>query len=225
MGCDYIIKVKNLTKMFYSKNGTTDVLYNINLNIVKGEIISIIGPSGCGKSTLLDIISNLEKPTTGLIETNGKVGYMFQKDNLLNWLTVLENVLISVKANRKVTEKDIKKAEELLKKYNLYDFKDFYPNKISGGMKQRVSLIRSLMLNPDILLLDEPFVGLDYQTKILVIDDIYKIIKEENKTVILVTHDISEAISFSNTVYLLKNRPSTITNQYKIYFENGKSFK
>jgi NitT/TauT family transport system ATP-binding protein len=145
---------------------------------------------------------------------------MFQKDNLLNWLNILDNVLFGIKIKNKIiTENDITRALLLLEKYDLIEFQNHYPYQLSGGMKQRVSLIRTLMTNPDILLLDEPFSSLDSQTKLNVIDDVYKIIKNENKTTILVTHDINEAISFSNKIYILNKRPSTIIKELEIDIE------
>jgi NitT/TauT family transport system ATP-binding protein len=169
---------------------------------------------------LLDLISGLENPSSGKIYKNGSVGYMFQKDNLLNWLNILDNVLFGIKIKNKIiTENDITRALLLLEKYDLIEFQNHYPYQLSGGMKQRVSLIRTLMTNPDILLLDEPFSSLDSQTKLNVIDDVYKIIKNENKTTILVTHDINEAISFSNKIYILNKRPSTIIKELEINIE------
>lgn len=211
-----MLEVSNLNKNFYSRKGELEVLKDLNLKVEKGQIISLIGPSGCGKSTILNIISGLEDPSSGVINTNGKIGYMFQKDHLFPWLTIEDNILIGIKINKKVDNEDRKKAHLLLEKYDLIDFKHHHPHQLSGGMRQRVSLIRTLMTDPEILLLDEPFSALDAQTKINVIEDVYKIIKEEKKTTILVTHDISEAISFSDKIYLLTKRPSYIFKELEI---------
>ena len=208
------IKLTNVNKSFFSLKEQTDVLENINLEIKKGEIVAIVGPSGCGKSTLLNLISGLINQDSGEVTVNGKIGYMFQKDNLLEWRNVYKNITIGPEI--KHIKEDEKEIDEILKKYGLYDFKYYYPKELSGGMRQRVALIRTLILKPDILLLDEPFSSLDYQSKITVQEDIYKIIKQEKKTTILVTHDITEAIAMADVVYVLTSRPSTIKNKYEI---------
>ena len=208
------IKLTNVNKSFFSLKEQTDVLENINLEIKKGEIVAIVGPSGCGKSTLLNLISGLINQDSGEVTVNGKIGYMFQKDNLLEWRNVYKNITIGPEI--KHIKEDEKEIDEILKKYGLYDFKYYYPKELSGGMRQRVALIRTLILKPDILLLDEPFSSLDYQSKITVQEDIYKIIKQEKKTTILVTHDITEAIAMADVVYVLTSRPSTIKNRYEI---------
>ena len=205
-----ILEAKNICKTYQAKNGEIEALKDINFKIEEGEYVSIIGPSGCGKSTLLSIIAGLENKTSGTTYINGKIGYMLQKDNLLEWRTVLNNVFLGLEIQRSNTPENKKYAIELLKKYGLYEFKDKYPNQLSGGMRQRVALIRTLALNPDILLLDEPFSALDYQTRLEVSDDIGKIIKEQKKTAILVTHDISEAISMGDSVVILSHRPAHI---------------
>ena len=208
------IKLTNVNKSFFSLSEQTDVLENINIEIKKGEIVAIVGPSGCGKSTLLNLISGLINQDSGEVTVNGKIGYMFQKDNLLEWRNVYKNITIGPEI--KHIKEDEKEIDEILKKYGLYDFKYYYPKELSGGMRQRVALIRTLILKPDILLLDEPFSSLDYQSKITVQEDIYKIIKQEKKTTILVTHDITEAIAMADVVYVLTSRPSTIKNRYEI---------
>ena len=208
------IKLTNVNKSFFSLKEQTDVLENINIEIKKGEIVAIVGPSGCGKSTLLNLISGLINQDKGEIIVNGKIGYMFQKDNLLEWRNVYKNITIGPEI--KHIKEDEKEIDEILKKYGLFDFKYYYPKELSGGMRQRVALIRTLILKPDILLLDEPFSSLDYQSKITVQEDIYKIIKQEKKTTILVTHDITEAIAMADVVYVLSLRPSTIKNKFDI---------
>ncbi len=217
------IKLTNVNKSFYNSKEETDVLKNINIEIDKGQIVAIVGPSGCGKSTLLNLISGLIKPDEGSIQVDGKIGYMFQKDNLLEWRNVYKNITIGPEIMH------IKESEEsidsILKKYGLYDFKYHFPKELSGGMKQRVALIRTLILNPDILLLDEPFSSLDYQSKIIVQEDIYKIIQSEKKTTILVTHDITEAIAMADIVYVLTSRPSTIKKRFNIDLEMNKEEK
>ena len=216
---DTILEVKNICKTYQAPNGEIEALKNIKFSIKKGEYVSIIGPSGCGKSTLLSIIAQLEKETSGKVTINGKIGYMLQKDNLLEWRTILNNVLFGLEIQKKNTNENKEYLYDLLKKYDLYEFKDKYPNQLSGGMRQRVALIRTLAIRPNILLLDEAFSALDYQTRLMVTDDIYKILKDENITALMVTHDISEAISMSDKVIVLSKRPATVKNIYKIDFE------
>lgn len=189
-----IVDVKNLTKNFYNKDGEIKVLNDINFSLNEGEILTLLGPSGSGKSTILNILTELLKPTSGKVNITGNIGYMFQKDHLLEWRTIMDNILIGLEIQKKKTPEAISRIERLLKTYGLWDFRNMYPKELSGGMRQRVALIRTLAVNPDILLLDEPFSALDYQTRILVSDDVYKIIRNEGKSAILVTHDISEAI-------------------------------
>lgn len=189
-----IVDVKNLTKNFYNKDGEIQVLNDINFSLNEGEILTLLGPSGSGKSTILNILTELLKPTSGKVNITGNIGYMFQKDHLLEWRTIMDNILIGLEIQKKKTPEAISRIERLLKTYGLWDFRNMYPKELSGGMRQRVALIRTLAVNPDILLLDEPFSALDYQTRILVSDDVYKIIRNEGKSAILVTHDISEAI-------------------------------
>lgn len=211
-----IVDVKNLTKNFYNKDGEIQVLNDINFSLNEGEILTLLGPSGSGKSTILNILTELLKPTSGKVNITGNIGYMFQKDHLLEWRTIMDNILIGLEIQKKKTPEAISRIERLLKTYGLWDFRNMYPKELSGGMRQRVALIRTLAVNPDILLLDEPFSALDYQTRILVSDDVYKIIRNEGKSAILVTHDISEAISMSDKIAVLSKRPATIKNIYNI---------
>ena len=222
-----ILEVKGISKKYQSKKSEILAINNINFRVKKGEFVSIIGPSGCGKSTLLSIIAGLENKTTGEIYIEGKkvegisdkVGYMLQRDCLLEWRTILSNTMLGLEIKGKNNKEGKEYVESLLKKYNLYDFKDKYPSELSGGMRQRVALIRTLAVKPKILLLDEAFSALDYQTRIMVTNDIYSILKKENITAIIVTHDISEAISMSDRVMVLTKRPGTIKDIHKIDFE------
>ena len=222
-----ILEIKNISKKYQQKNGETLALKEINLKVKKGEFISVIGPSGCGKSTLLSIISGLEEKTGGKIiiedeEINGissKIGYMLQKDCLLEWRTIFSNILFGLEIKGLKNAENIRYAENLLKKYGLYEFKDKIPNQLSGGMRQRAALIRTLCVKPKILLLDEAFSALDYQTRIKVTEDIYNILKKENITTIMVTHDITEAISMGDRVVVLTKRPGTIKAIYDMNFE------
>ena len=214
-----IVRIQNISKTYQAENGEVEALKGINFDVKEGEFISIIGPSGCGKSTLLSIISGLEGKTNGEVYIDGKVGYMLQKDNLLEWRTIYKNVLLGLEIQKALTEENKNYAIELLKKYGLYEFRNKYPTQLSGGMRQRVALIRTLAIRPKVLLLDEAFSALDYQTRLMVTEDIYKILKAENITVLMVTHDISEAISMSDRVVVLSQRPATVKNIYTIDFE------
>ena len=223
-----LLKIKNISKMYQAKNGEIEALKDINFTVDNGEFVSIIGPSGCGKSTLLSIIAGLEEKTSGKLyidgeESNGitsKIGYMLQKDSLLEWRSIYKNVIFGLEIKKINTPENRKYVEELLKKYHLYEFKDKYPSQLSGGMRQRVALIRTLAIKPKILLLDEAFSAIDYQTRLMVTKDIYKvIIKNENVTTLMVTHDISEAISMSDRIVVLSERPATVKTIHTIDFE------
>ena len=210
------VMLKKISMNFYSMSNETEVLKNVDLKLHKGEILAIVGPSGCGKSTILNIISGLLEPTKGEVVVKGKAGYMFQKDNLFEWRTIYQNITLGLEIKKIKDKKIYQRIDELLKKYGLWEFKNSYPNELSGGMRQRVALIRTLVLNPNILLLDESFSALDYQTRLLVNEDVYKIIKEENKSTIMVTHDISEAIAMADRIILLSKRPASIKKIYDI---------
>ena len=198
-----ILEVKGIGKRYQNKDGEVQALKNVNFRVKPGEFVSIIGPSGCGKSTLLSIIAGLEEKSEGEIYIQNekvtgvspKIGYMLQRDCLLEWRTIFSNALFGLEVKGKKSKENIEYVESLLKKYSLYDFKDKYPSEISGGMRQRAALIRTLAAKPKILLLDEAFCALDYQTRIMVTNDIYQILRQENITALIVTHDISEAIS------------------------------
>ena len=211
-----VLNFKNVSKNYCNNNENLEVLKNINYTLKEGEIIAITGPSGSGKTTILNLISGLITPTIGSINSNGDIGYMFQKDHLFEWRTVYQNVILGLEIKKMLTDDNIEKVNRMLDLYGLKDFKNSYPKELSGGMRQRVALIITLAVSPNILLLDEPFAALDYQTKINVCDDIYKIIKKERKATIIVTHDISEAISIADKVIVLSKRPAKIKNIYEI---------
>ena len=188
------IQISHISKSFYTDTGELLVIDDLSLTLKKGEILAILGPSGSGKSTILNIPSKLLEPTSGEVKINGRIGYMFQHDHLLEWRTIMDNVTIGLEIQNKLNEETKDKVERLLKTYGLWEFRGSFPKELSGGMRQRAALIRTLATDPDILLLDEPFSALDYQTRLMVSDDIYQILKKEKKEAILVTHDISEAI-------------------------------
>lgn len=219
-----ILTLQNISYSYHSLQGETLALSNISFQVSEGEFIAIVGPSGCGKSTLLSIIARLLEPETGTIliqNPDGSIhyphiGYMLQKDYLFEWRTVYENVILGLELNKKKTEENLDYVNALLKEYGLYDFKDKKPSELSGGMKQRAALIRTLALKPQILLLDEPFSALDYQTRLSVSGDIGNIIHQSKITAILVTHDLSEAISMADRVLILSHRPATIKKELPI---------
>lgn len=219
-----IVEVKNIGMTYHTINGETEAIKNIDFNVYEGEIVGIVGPSGCGKSTLLSIIAGLISPSRGKVLVNQQevvssskdIGYMFQRDHLFEWRTILENVILGLEIHSKLDDDSYIKAEEYLKTYGLMDFKDNYPRQLSGGMRQRAALIRTLIVEPDFLLLDEPFSALDYQTRLAIADEIGIILKKEKKTALLVTHDIAEAISLSDRIIILTNRPASIKEIIKI---------
>ncbi len=219
-----IVEVHNLGMKYHSLNGEVTALKNINLAVEEGEFVSIVGPSGCGKSTLLSLLAGLLFPSEGSVTVGGRqvagpahqVGYMLQKDYLFEWRSIFENVVLGLEITGTLNSRTGEYVSGLLDTYGLSEFKDKYPNQLSGGMRQRAALIRTLATNPQILLLDEAFSALDYQTRLAVAEDIYSIIKRENKTAVLVTHDIAESISMADRVVVLTKRPGTIKSIYNI---------
>ncbi|MCH5156319.1 MAG: ABC transporter ATP-binding protein [Clostridiales bacterium] len=207
-----ILQLQDVSKVFYTKTQQTTAVSHLSLEVNAGEFVALIGPSGCGKTTILSLISGLLAPTSGKIVTSGDnaIGYMLQRDQLFEWRTIEKNVTLGLEIKHKNTPEMRAHAFELLKKYGLWEFRKHYPQQISGGMRQRVALIRTLATDPDLLLLDEPFSALDFQTRLEVCDDVYSIIKKENKTALLVTHDISEAISLADRIIVLTARPATV---------------
>lgn len=224
-----LLELKDIGLTYQTIKSETEAIKNTSFSVEQGEFVSIVGPSGCGKTTILSMIAGLLKPTSGEILLDGEpvtkistnVGYMLQRDNLFEWLSVYQNVCVGIKINKnkKCLSKD--KLKELLTKYGLNGFEKSKPAELSGGMRQRVSLIRTLALNPKLLLLDEPFSALDYQTRLAVQNDIFSILKSENKTAILVTHDISEAISMSDKIIVLTKRPGTIKTIISLDFDKN----
>lgn len=223
-----LLEFKNVSYFYQTKESEVKALDNISFSIKEHEFSSLVGPSGCGKTTILSLTAGLLKPTSGEITLNEKpiekhdnrIGYMFQRDHLFEWRTIWQNITLGLELQKK--KKDEKKlllAEELLKKYDLYNFKNKKPRQLSGGMRQRVALIRTLVLEPELLLLDEPFSALDFQTRLKVCDDVYDIIKSEKKTALLVTHDISEALSMSDRIIILTKRPATVKETLEVNFE------
>ena len=220
-----ILSFKNVFLSFYDLKRETKVLNDLSFNVEKGKIYALLGPSGCGKSTILNLIAGVINPCEGEIIKPNNIGYMFQKDNLFEWLNILDNVVIGLKIKKQLTIEAIDYAKELLIKYGLGEFICNYPHELSGGMRQRVALIRAIIVKPELLLLDEPFTALDAQTRIEVSNDIYKIIKELGITTILVTHDVSEAISLSDNILILSKRPATLIRNVNILFNKLTPFE
>jgi NitT/TauT family transport system ATP-binding protein len=217
-----ILDVHDLKKIYHTRQGEIPAVDNFSFDLLDGEFVAIIGPSGCGKSTILSILAGLESESGGIInhKKDFKIGYMLQEDGLFHHRNILDNCLLGLEIKHSLNEETKSSVINLLNTYGLKDFLYSYPRELSGGMRQRAALIRTLATNPDILMLDEPFSALDYQTRLAVSDDVYKIIKNEKKSVIMVTHDISEAISMADRIIVLSNRPATIKNIYEIKMTN-----
>lgn len=219
-----LLEIINLNKIYHTEKNDVLALENISFDVYENEFISIVGPSGCGKSTILSILANLEDKTDGTIKffNDLSIGYMLQDDCLFFWKSILDNCLVGLEITGKLNNESKNYVLDLLKTYGLYEFKDMYPASLSGGMRQRVALIRTLALKPDILLLDEPMSALDSQSRLAIGEDIYNIIKKEGKTAIMVTHDLSEALSMSDKVIVLSKRPGVVKKVYDIQLD-GKS--
>lgn len=215
-----ILSFNNVSMTYHTAQGETTAVKNLSFAVNQGEFISVIGPSGCGKSTVLSLAANLLAPTEGKIQNKGiTFGYMLQKDELFPWRTIEKNILLPLEIKGTNTPKNRQKALSLAKKYGLNDFLKSYPDQLSGGMRQRAALIRTLASDPDLLLLDEPFSALDYQTRLNVCDDVYSIIRSEKKTALLITHDIAEAISVADRVIVLTARPARVLEVHSLKFD------
>ena len=220
-----LLELKNVSYFYQTKESEINALNNVSFSLKEKDFTSLVGPSGCGKTTILSLIAGLLTPSSGEIlldgkkieKNDGRIGYMFQRDHLFEWRTIWQNITIGLEIQKKKKdEKKLSFAEELLKKYDLYNFKNKKPRELSGGMRQRVALIRTLVLEPDLLLLDEPCSALDFQTRLKVCDDVYDIIKSENQTALLVTHDISEALSMSDKIIILSKRPASVKEEINL---------
>ena len=221
-----VLRFENVSMHYHSRQGETVAVENMNFSVAEGEFVAIIGPSGCGKTTLLSLAAGLLPPTKGKIKTNGcSFGYMLQKDELFPWRTIEKNIFLPLEIKRTNTQEHRARALALAEKYGLGQFLKSYPSSLSGGMRQRAALIRTLAVNPDVLLLDEPFSALDYQTRLSVCDDVYKIIRSEKKTALLITHDISEAISVADRILVLSHRPACVTASHTLAFTENEPLK
>ncbi|MBQ8283609.1 MAG: ABC transporter ATP-binding protein [Clostridia bacterium] len=221
-----VLQFENVSMHYHSKQGETVALQDVDFSVSDGEFVAIIGPSGCGKTTLLSLAAGLLTPTKGTVKTSGvSFGYMLQKDELFPWRTIEKNIFLPLEIKRTNTPEQRERALSLAEKYGLKQFLKNYPSSLSGGMRQRAALIRTLAVNPDVLLLDEPFSALDYQTRLSVCDDVYKIIRNEKKTALLITHDISEAISVADKIFVLSRRPARVISEHTLHFDETEPLK
>ncbi len=219
-----LLSFQDVQYHYHTISGETQALKNISFSVREGEFLSIVGPSGCGKTTLLSMIAGLIKPEAGelyfadtLKNNPSSIGYMLQHDHLFEWRTIYKNVLLGLELRHKNTKERRGAALDLLSQYGLSQFRDSYPDELSGGMRQRAALIRTLVCEPELLLLDEPFSALDYQTRLTVSSDIADIIKKEKKTAVLVTHDLSEAVALSDRILVLSARPASVLRMMDIH--------
>lgn len=225
MTTDYMLRLQNICYSYHTLYGETKVLDKLSFDVKQGEFVAVVGASGCGKSTLLSIIAGLLEPESGTIAVNNpdgslhypRVGYMLQRDHLFEWRSIYNNVILGLEINHMLTRERLDYVNQLLRDYDLEQFRDKRPGELSGGMKQRAALIRTLALDPQLLLLDEPFSALDYQTRLTVSADICHLIRHTGKTMILITHDLSEAISLADRVIVLSRRPATVKCEIPIH--------
>lgn len=219
-----LLALDRVDLIYQTEESETEAVRELSVTVDEGEFIALVGPSGCGKTTLLSMIAGLISPTHGRVTidgaevtaASGNVGYMLQRDNLFEWRTIEQNVLLGLSVQKKLTPENKEYAVSMLDKYGLGEFRNAFPSQLSGGMRQRAALIRTLAFKPKLLLLDEPFSAVDFQTRMTVCDDVYSIIKSEGKTAVLVTHDISEAVSMADRIIVLTKRPATVKTIFKI---------
>ena len=221
-----VLRFDDVSMHYHSKQGETVALTNVSFSVSEGEFVALIGPSGCGKTTLLSLAAGLLTPTKGkVVSGDVSFGYMLQKDELFPWRTIEKNIFLPLEIKKANTQQNRANALALAEKYGLKQFLKNYPSSLSGGMRQRAALIRTLAVNPDVLLLDEPFSALDYQTRLSVCDDVYKIIRNERKTALLITHDISEAISVADKIFVLSRRPARVIAEHSLSFPETEPLK
>ncbi len=220
-----ILRFSDVTYIYHTKRGETTAAEGLSFAVQRGEFVAFIGPSGCGKTTLLSLAAGLISPTFGVVTRSGSCGYMLQKDELFPWRTVAKNIFLPLEIKRQNTPENRARAEKLAEKYGLGEFMQSYPAQLSGGMRQRAALIRTLATDPDLLLLDEPFSALDYQTRLNVTEDVASIIRGEGKTAVLITHDISEAISLADRILVLTKRPARVSAEHTPDFRDTEPLK
>ena len=216
-----ILTFDNVRLTYHTKRGEVTALKGLSFSLGEGEFAAMIGPSGCGKSTVLSLAAGLLKPSEGTVTLRGSIGYMLQRDELFPWRTIEKNLYLPLEVQRKNTPERRARAAELARTYGLADFLKSYPSQLSGGMRQRAALIRTLVMEPDILLLDEPFSALDYQTRLNVTADVSRILRSEKKAALLITHDISEAISLADRIFVLTARPARLLAEHETDFTSN----
>ena len=220
-----ILAFDNVRLTYHTKRGEVTALNELTFSLREGEFAAMIGPSGCGKSTVLSLAAGLLKPSEGTVTLSGSVGYMLQRDELFPWRTIEKNLYLPLEVQKKNTEEKRERARELAAKYGLSGFLKSYPSQLSGGMRQRAALIRTLVSEPELLILDEPFSALDYQTRLLVAADVSRILRSEGKTALLITHDISEAISLADRIFVLTARPARLLAAHETDFASTDPLK
>ena len=211
-----LLSLEHVSLYYHTPQGETEAIRDLSFQVGKGEFVAVVGPSGCGKTTMLSLIMGLNAPSSGQVrfpKGSCPMGYMLQRDNLLEWRTLEKNAVLGLEVRRKLNDESRAKAVALLQKYGLGDFLNYYPGQLSGGMRQKAALIRTLALDPELLLLDEPFSALDYQTRLTLADEVFAIIRGEGKTALLVTHDIGEAVSMADRVLVFSDRPATLKRE------------
>ena len=216
-----LLSLENVSVYYHTPQGETEALRDLTFQVSKGEFVAVVGPSGCGKTTMLSLIMGLNAPTSGQVrfpQGACPMGYMLQRDNLLEWRTLEKNAVLGLEVQHRLTEESRTRTVALLQKYGLGDFLSYLPGQLSGGMRQKAALIRTLAIDPELLLLDEPFSALDYQTRLTLADEVFAIIRQEGKTALLVTHDIGEAVSMADRVLVFTDRPAALKREIKLDF-------
>ncbi len=216
-----LLSLDHVSLFYHTPQGETEALRDLSFQVGKGEFVAVVGPSGCGKTTMLSLIMGLNPPSSGQVtfpQGPCPMGYMLQRDNLLEWRTLEKNAVLGLEVRGTLNNATKEKAVSLLRKYGLGDFLTHYPDQLSGGMRQKAALIRTLALDPELLLLDEPFSALDYQTRLTLADEVFSIIREEGKSALLVTHDIGEAVSMADRVLVFSDRPATVQREIVLDF-------
>lgn len=217
-----MVEIRDVDLIYHEMQGETLALRGLSMDVAQGEFVSVVGPSGCGKTSMLSMLAGLLQPSGGTLWVgDSSPGYMLQRDHLLDWRTIEGNILLGLEVKRICSREKRAYALSLLEKYGLYEFKDAYPRQLSGGMRQKVALIRTLACSPSLLLLDEPFSALDFQTRVRLANEVFDIIRREEKTAILVTHDISEAISMSDRVIVFSGRPAAVKAEHRLQLKES----
>ena len=216
-----LLCLEHVSLYYHTPQGETEAVRDLSFQVEQGAFVAVVGPSGCGKTTMLSLIMGLNPPSKGRVsfpQGPCPMGYMLQRDNLLEWRTLEKNAVLGLEVQHRLNEVNRQKTVALLRKYGLGDFLTYLPGQLSGGMRQKAALIRTLALDPELLLLDEPFSALDYQTRLTLADEVFSIIRQEGKTALLVTHDIGEAVSMADRVLVFSDRPATLKREVVLDF-------